>query len=391
MAARSKYWIEPVIRSKGAKPRGWRTRWVLNGRSGSRSFKRKAEAEAFRDRIVAPALAVLQWPLDESNTPTLGRFATEVFLPSVTDETYRAWLETQLRLHVPDTLRRQRLDQIRRPHIIEALEARAKTAGSRSAIRAVRATLSALLTDAVRRELIDRSPLDATVKTPRLPAERRQRAAHAVDPSEVPTKAVLGKMLELMGAHGAEYRMIALIAAGAGLRFSEIAGLHPRDFDFDDPRGATVTVRRQLRPARHAGQPPSFPLPKGRKIRTVDISRDVVPALKSYLAGRALDEPVFRTPDGTLLDRSNLSHRVIQPVREALASWCAETDHPIPAALTLHTLRHYFATVLVSSISIAEASRQLGHATITTTLEYYTHWVEGDRDKAQAALQGAVL
>ena len=52
----------------------------------------------------------------------------------------------------------------------------------------------------------------------------------------------------------------------------------------------------------------------------------------------------------------------------------AHTDTPGKPRLRLHALRHTFASILLSQgVNIAFASRQLGHASVSTTLNVYTH------------------
>ncbi len=52
----------------------------------------------------------------------------------------------------------------------------------------------------------------------------------------------------------------------------------------------------------------------------------------------------------------------------------AGLDQPDKPRLRFHDLRHTYASLLIAQgVNVAFVSRQLGHASITTTLNVYTH------------------
>lgn len=67
---------------------------------------------------------------------------------------------------------------------------------------------------------------------------------------------------------------------------------------------------------------------------------------------------------------------------QAFGRLCAKQGLP---DVSLHTLRHFSASVLVASgRDVRTIAGRLGHADATTTLRVYSHMIEGrDRDAAE--------
>ena len=109
---------------------------------------------------------------------------------------------------------------------------------------------------------------------------------------------------------------------------------------------------------------------KRMKERLVPVGSKAIQALRDYLergrpklAVRAAESALFLTRSGGRLERSALWRRV---ARHAQAAGIAAGIHP-------HTLRHSFATHLLSGgADLRSVQMMLGHADISTT-EIYTH------------------
>lgn len=106
---------------------------------------------------------------------------------------------------------------------------------------------------------------------------------------------------------------------------------------------------------------------KGEKVRVVFLSPAAKEAVREYLKARNdMEEALF--VDG----RPNRLHRIIpRDVQRHLKSYVARAG--ITSAVTPHTLRHAFATDLLSNgADIRSVQQLLGHASINTT-QIYTH------------------
>lgn len=137
-------------------------------------------------------------------------------------------------------------------------------------------------------------------------------------------------LLDALAATTGRTRLILRLAAEAGLRRAEIAGLRRQDVTAGQP--CTLTVHG-----------------KGRKTRTVPISQSLADEL-----GRAETDWIFPGPAGHLTPRhvGHLAARVL------------------PAPWTLHTLRHRFASAAYTDHDVFAVQKLLGHASPATTQRY---------------------
>ncbi len=106
---------------------------------------------------------------------------------------------------------------------------------------------------------------------------------------------------------------------------------------------------------------------KGEKVRVVFLSSAAKEAVRDYLKARKdMEEALF--VDG----RPNALHRITpRDIQRHLKSYVARAG--ITSVVTPHTLRHAFATDLLSNgADIRSVQQLLGHASINTT-QIYTH------------------
>ena len=150
-------------------------------------------------------------------------------------------------------------------------------------------------------------------------------------------------------------RAILELMYACGLRASEVTGLEVDDVD----------VREQMLRARG----------KGSKERVVPIGREAVAALRAYaengrpeLVGIQNERHVFVNSRGVGLTRQGL-YKIIKGHAEAVG---------LGARVSPHTLRHTFAThVLSGGCDLRVLQEMLGHADVATT-QVYTH-LSGER------------
>ncbi len=118
---------------------------------------------------------------------------------------------------------------------------------------------------------------------------------------------------------------------------------------------------------------------KGSKQRVVPLNRHAVAALRSYLVGTP--EEGARDPDGASEVFLSKSGRTLTRIHlwTLVKKYCKRAG--LPKTVSPHTLRHSFATHLLSGgADLRTVQELLGHASITTT-QLYTH-VDRDRLKA---------
>lgn len=98
-------------------------------------------------------------------------------------------------------------------------------------------------------------------------------------------------------------------------------------------------------------------------------------ALSAHVAAVRLDGPdehLFRTPVGHLYQRNNAGEEW-RGIRSRAG---------LPTTVTLHTLRHTFASNLIASgCDVVTVRRALGHAQPSITLNVYSHLWPSAEDK----------
>jgi integrase len=172
-----------------------------------------------------------------------------------------------------------------------------------------------------------------------------------------------------------------------GMRRGEALGLRWQDVDLENGR---LSVRRALIPTNRDVIVSEPKTAKGRRVIALDPG--TVEVLKRQ-AARQLDEQrewdegwvetglVFTKESGEALDPESVSRYWRQAVKKAL----------LPT-IRLHDLRHTHATLaLQAGIHPKVVSERLGHATISITLDTYSHAIPAMQEEAAALIAGLVF
>ncbi|MDM4763657.1 site-specific integrase [Galbitalea sp. SE-J8] len=175
------------------------------------------------------------------------------------------------------------------------------------------------------------------------------------------------------------YGLVVLVLAYCGLRWGELSGLRIRDLDLD-AKHPRLTVEQTV--VADKGYQRIEP-PKDYEHRSIPIPAFLVGLLRTQIAGRPANAPVFygiRT--GTWL--RNHVYRV---------GWFDDAATSIGLkGLTPHELRHTAASLAVSAgANVRAVQRMLGHASAAVTLDVYADLFDGDLDGAATALNAAAM
>ena len=172
------------------------------------------------------------------------------------------------------------------------------------------------------------------------------------------------------------HRPLFAAAIMTGMRLGELLGLKWDDVNW---RGGTIRVTRSL----YNGQ---FVEPKtSRSVRTIGMSNRLAAILRKHKLAAPYSpfDLVFPTPEGTPMDQANLRHRVFADTltRAKLRK------------IRIHDLRHTFASLLINQgENLKYVQSQLGHSSITTTVDRYGHLMpdahRGANDRLDATLFG---
>jgi integrase len=375
-----------------------------SGRQRSRTFKTKREAGAF--------LAETEASLSRGSyvDPSAGQVRFEVFasrwLASREVEARTAERTmSALRTHVLPQWGRWPLAKIDHMAVQEWVSGLVRRRARGTVVRC-HSTLSMILKTAVRARLIPVNPAEGV----RIPKSRQVRELR---PATISRADFFGR---LVPAVPLRYRAMVCVAAGAGLRWGECAGLSWESVDLASGRLRVVQVAVET-----ASSVTLRPFPKSRAgVRTVPLPAFVVEALTAY-RGRSAGELVFPSRGGGPLRRNNFRRRVWLPslVRAGLlggvaaadggfrAEWrdssgrnrtqlCATEREAVALVAThatgglrFHDLRHSYATWLITEgVPVNVVRKVMGHEQASTTLDLYTHTPDDYERRVIAALDG---
>lgn len=369
-----------MIEPKQRRRRGWsegsiyqRTdgRWVGSVSLGyDGNGKRKRRFVYCQSKIdVQKELRKLQSSADAGMLADSSRVTVEQFVnawlenvakPKVRLTTLERY-EQLARLHVVKHLGGIQVARLRAAHIESFYASLEKDGQSGRSRQAAGQLLGAVLSHAVKTNLIPFSPM---THVPKPRPDHREMT--------VLTSEQVRKLLDAAKPRRL-YPLIAL-AVATGMRQGELLGLKWQDFDLSD---ATVTVRRSLAQTK-AGFMLKEPKTKA-SARTITLPAFAVDALIAHrammLAEGNIAAPVFCTRTGEHIEKGNLAAQVFRPiVAEAKLS-----------GVRFHDLRHAHASQLLSAgESVKAVSQRLGHASAKMTLQVYAHIMPAD-DKRLAA------
>ena len=244
-------------------------------------------------------------------------------------------------------------------------------------IHHVHACLHKACKDAVRWGLISRNPLDA--------ADRPRKRSDGTKEMRTWSAEQLGAFL----ASVCDDRLHALwhTIAMTGMRRGEALGLRWSDVDLENAR---LSVRRALIPTNRDVVISEPKTAKGRRVVALDPT--TVEVLKGQ-AARQLDEQrewgevwtesglVFTAENGAALDPESVSRY-----------WRRAAKMSLLPQIRLHDLRHTHATLaLQAGIHPKVVSERLGHATVSITLDTYSHAIPAMQEEAAERIAGLVF
>ena len=356
-----------TIRKRPGRPKPWEARYRdPSGRSRSRSFARKSDAQRFLTTVEADKLRG-RWIDPAAGKVTFAAFAEQWLASQVFDAKTREGTASRLHAHLLPAFGDGELRGIR-PSTVQAWVASASRDLAPSYVRLLLATLSAILGAAVEDGLIMTNPC-------------RSRAVSAPKVTRPKVRPwTVEQVAAAVAAMPARYRATAVVASGAGLRQGEVFGLRVTDVDF---LGRRLDVRQQVKHI--TGQGVVFAPPKRGKTRSVPLSDTVAAAVSEHLRVHPAEggDLVFTNTVGGPINRGSFNDRVWKPAVVA-AGLEPTRDNG------MHALRHTYASVLLADgVSIRAVADYLGHESASFTLHVYTHLMPDDDERAREVIDGA--
>ena len=344
-------------------------------------FATRREAQTAMSKV---AVAVEERSHVASSRLTVREYLTKEWLPAIEHTirptTYRSYV-AHTECHILPALGSEQLQKLG-PAQINALYAKLGRSGKRNgtaltalSVRHVHAALHRALKDAVRWGELARNPADLA-DPPRVAAHGHELRTWSAE-----------QLAAFLNSHrnGRLYALWHTLAM-TGLRRGEALGLRWEDVDLEAGR---LAVRRALVPC---GREVLVSEPKtARGRRVVALDPETVAVLEGQAARQIQEQEssatwtdtglVFTRDDGAALHPEVVSRLFRKAVKESM----------LPD-IRLHDLRHTHATLaLQAGIHPKVVSERLGHATVSITLDTYSHAIPAMQEEAAVKIAGLVF
>lgn len=240
--------------------------------------------------------------------------------------------------------------------------------------------LKAMLHRAVYWQLIVSNPAER-VQPPK--AKKPKRKSY----DDEQTKILL-ENLEKLTVEDTKYKVAIILTIFTGVRLGELMGLEWQDVDF---RNGIISINRSSQYLSDMGVFTKVPKIES-SIREIAIPEFIISLLEEYklwyeeqksLYGELWtnSDRLFVQADGKPMHPSSISKWFVKYV--------GTIGLPV---INFHGLRHTNASLLVAqNVDIAVVSARLGHAQISTTLDFYVHPLFSHNRKAGYALENLLL
>jgi integrase len=285
------------------------------------------------------------------------------------------------RVHVSPAVGRVKLKSLSPTHVRGFYGEKARSGLAAATVKKMHVVLRKALAQVVSDGLIPRNAADG-VKPPRVSAPGEE-----IKPLDSEECAAF-----LEATRGEKLEALYVLAIHCGLREGELLALRWKDANLEAVKPALLVRRTLTRGENGRGYVigASTKSGKGRRVR---LTPPAVAALREHkkrqleermrLAGLWQDQNlIFPNEAGRTFNPSNLRNRSFRRIK-ARAN--------VREDLRFHDLRHTCATLLLSEgVNVKVVSEMLGHASVTITLNTYSHVLPDMQDSAVDAME-AVL
>lgn len=381
--------VEPV--AKDGRTTGYKVRFRhgVSPRTGkpmqtSETFKTRREAQTFAKWLDAlgpqGALDQLYEAEQQAAVPTLDTLAAEHIdlLTGVEPGTRKTYQRLWLRTWGP-RLGAIRADRLTRDDVARAVNDLALKYSHKS-LENQRGLLAGVVERAVDQGHLTKNP----VRGIRLP---RGKEADRVE-MRIVTPAEFARVIDRVPAH---YQPLVRFMYGTGCRWGEAVALQVQDVALPN-----VRIRRALKWSPD-NQRAVGATKTRRSNRTVLVGDVMLDDLREACAGKAGDDLVFTAPrGGQVLHRTFWSRVWLPAVSPQPCGEHAETKKPAKDCAScwpgldprprIHDLRHSHASVLLAAgVPIHVVQARLGHESIKTTVDTYSHLLPDAQQLAASA------
>ena len=240
--------------------------------------------------------------------------------------------------------------------------------------------LRAMLHKAVYWQLIVANPAERVQ-----PPKARKPKRRSYDDEQ--TKILL-ENLELLPNEDTKYKVAIILTVFTGVRLGELMGLEWTDVDFKD---GIISINRSSQYLSDMGVFTKVPKTES-SIREIAIPEFIISLLEEYKLWYEEQKSIYGelwTNSDRLFVQADGKPMHPSTISKWFVKYVGQIGLPV---INFHGLRHTNASLLVAqNIDIAVISARLGHAQISTTLDFYVHPLLSHNRKAGYALENLLL
>ena len=240
--------------------------------------------------------------------------------------------------------------------------------------------LRAMLHKAVYWQLIVANPAERVQ-----PPKARKPKRKSYDDEQ--TKILL-ENLELLPSEDTKYKVAIILTVFTGVRLGELMGLEWTDVDF---KNGILSINRSSQYLSDMGVFTKVPKTES-SIREIAIPEFIISLLEEYKLWYEEQKSIYGelwTDSDRLFVQADGKPMHPSTISKWFVKYVGQIGLPV---INFHGLRHTNASLLVAqNIDIAVISARLGHAQISTTLDFYVHPLLSHNRKAGYALENLLL
>ena len=194
--------------------------------------------------------------------------------------------------------------------------------------------------------------------------------------------------LSLLGEDQIKYKVAIILTVFTGVRLGELMGLEWQDVDF---KNGIISINRSSQYLADMGVFTKVPKTES-SIREIAIPEFIISLLEEYKLWYEEQKSVYGelwTNSDRLFVQADGKPMHPSTISKWFVKYVGQIGLPV---INFHGLRHTNASLLVAqNIDIAVISARLGHAQISTTLDFYVHPLLSHNRKAGYALENLLL
>jgi integrase len=355
------YWFQVMVGGKRVTKRGFRTK------GEAQKARAELETQLYKGEYIDPSRVAfgkyfIDW-LDGRNN-----------IADSTRDMYQSYFKT----HIDPFLGKISLSKLSPLDIQKFIKCLREKNLSDEMIKRVYSTVSTSLNSAVKMEIISKNVASKIPQQDKPKVERHEREIWKNESIRILLEKSKGET---------RYWEAVFLAVMTGMRQGEILGLQWSDIDFDRN---VLNVRRSLKKDKsgYTG------LKTSSSRRTISLSPMTIKVLKE-LSGRVELEKEYlgeKYQDNNLVVCTSLGTPA--KASKVLHAWnrlCEKYKPDGEPDITFHDLRHQSASIMLNEgTDIRIVSKRLGHSTVTTTLDVYSHLLPTAQEDAALTMDKSI-